>query len=904
MRPLTATTELAAPTGASATPVHYDEANVTWTDNSSDEDGFDLTYGIDGSGTTSTVDVPPNGAGRATGYALIGLKEGTTYDVSITAIKGSIQSTAAQASFTTLTPEQDGATDDGEVTPSVSSGDVSNFGDEPAGTYMVEWVSGVVDFHNIATQGEPGIPGHIWGTNAGGQYQYDVQDGDNTIGLGGPGSSGDESTAEAAVAASPPSVTFTHTGSGPIGVFLFDTDYGDNGGDGATWKLVLLPPTTQTPTVSISTTADPGLLTQPMGDSIDNAFTISRSDPDDDYSSDLSVSLNPWLGTAILGTDYSLEYQPTGYVFPAGTPTEDQTAANIPTPPDPAALSGDSVDIPADYSGVTVMVQLLDSRQSNFTASIFGLLKASSAYTLGDSVAGPAAETQDGLDLEIDSNNDGVINSADAAIKDSPTLPGKYVNIDNTDLDNNEVPDFADGYTYTATDGTQDTATGETFVPLQLSIPASTNFNTAEIEFAYSDSDPLGVTVTKNNPTTAQAHPVPYTYTPAPASDGSPGYLRIWTKDGTVLRDGHSVASGGMYVPANVDVTPAQLGLSANNLSVTLYVEAVQADTANYWAHAPIEAKLANDGSNFASTDTVNTTVVYSEAGWKQLVYQKSGFNPYIWQPNLGYTFNHDDLAAIYTFYGTLYSQSVAAAGGNINAAKFEWPGLAKVAGANVMYGLQISTVSSAVAQLVQGLQTSNNPTFKGAFGGALQSLLTWTFTTNTVQEMMAVNAQTMKVSFGIFDDLAWNFEAYELGGIKEIQRQAALGTITSKAGVPGLDMLQAWQAIDMGTANGIWGGNLAIIQREQRIVAQPLLAPLNGMAIDSIPASAIITLFAGHFAPFPGCLDMADWENTFQVSGLFTNVDVRMQYIQYAWSLWQQLSPSTRSADVGVALP
>jgi hypothetical protein len=361
-----------------------------------------------------------------------------------------------------------------------------------------------------------------------------------------------------------------------------------------------------------------------------------------------------------------------------------------------------------------------------------------------------------------------------------------------------------------------------------------------------------------------------------------------------------------MYVPANVDVTPAQLGLSENNLSVTLYVEAVQADTANYWAHAPIEAKLANDGSNFASTDTVNTTVVYSEAGWKQLVYQKSGFNPYIWNPGNGYAFNHDDLSAIYSFYDQLYNQSVTDAGGNPNAAKFQWPGIAKVAGAQIMSGLAFSTNAATYLSLLQGLinQHQNLTLLPNPLSAAL--LITQLTNAGPLapQQILAVQKQTMRGSFGIFDDLTWNFEAYEIGGIREIQRQAALGTITSRAGKSGFDMLQAWQSIDSGVPNNIWAGNLEIIAREQNVVLQPLLAPFNGLSVFGVPASVITTWAGGFNAPFPGAQSMLAWENSSNVSGLFTTSYVRLAYIQYLWSVWQQLPGNTRFADVGVALP
>jgi hypothetical protein len=388
-----ATTELAAPTDASATPVHDDEANVTWNDNSSDEDGFDLTYVNESTNVSSTVSVPPNGAGGATGFALTGLTPGTDYDVNVTAFKGSATSTPASTTFDTpLAPNGpvytwsngQGPLYDGNNTTTLT---ITNLPPDQQATIVLD----------------PTFDGTWDGTRtdtAPGDTQPDAPIGPDDWSASGPGVdlSGAYSVFSASATTLPPQRTFSfNTGDGTA-TYVFTSNTVTSQGwqpiNDEWWYISATVSIPQTlPTVSISTTADPGLLTQPTGDSIDNAFTISRSDPDDDYSSDLSVSLNPWLGTAILGTDYSLEYQPTGYVFPAGTPTEDQTAANIPTPPDPTALSGGSVDIPADYSGVTVMGQILASTAINPTVTIFGLIQAAPAYEIGTAIAGAATAT-------------------------------------------------------------------------------------------------------------------------------------------------------------------------------------------------------------------------------------------------------------------------------------------------------------------------------------------------------------------------------------------------------------------------------------------------------------------------------------------------------------------------------
>ena len=253
-------------------------------------------------------------------------------------------------------PTVSGGTGVGSVTPSIY-GPLASFGDEPAGLYEVEWTGGDLDFVST-TPAAYGI-----GPSEGHQYVVQYSSGGGTLeqDMGGPGTFPTESQSEAALQGAPPNTIIETTG-GSIGVYLNDSPYEDNSGSGATFELIRLPQSAALPIVSIATTPDPGTLTQPSGLSIDNDFTVSRSSPSGDYSQPLTVSLNPWLGTAIEGQDYT-----------------------VPSP--------SSVTIPAGQTSLTIPIQLLASEGFGATGKIWGLLAASSTYEIATSQAGPATAT-------------------------------------------------------------------------------------------------------------------------------------------------------------------------------------------------------------------------------------------------------------------------------------------------------------------------------------------------------------------------------------------------------------------------------------------------------------------------------------------------------------------------------
>jgi hypothetical protein len=212
-----------------------------------------------------------------------------------------------------------------------------------------------------------------------------------------------------------------------------------------------------------------------------------------------------------------------------------------------------------------------------------------------------------GVDLDVDSNNDGVIsnpnpNAEDQSedIKDKPEFPGKYVGVNDGDVDNDGVPNWADGFQSKDVDNSGDKA-GGSFTEMILSVPEPVDLAMAKLRFTYSASDPFQV-----GRAGAGTPADPFVYTPAP------GYLRVWTKDGNVSRNAKSIAEpGGNFVASNTTYTAAQLGLAPATRTVTLYIEGIR--PSDSVADQQIKVELDPDGDGPASwvhEDAVRVTII------------------------------------------------------------------------------------------------------------------------------------------------------------------------------------------------------------------------------------------------------------------------------------------------------
>lgn len=101
-----------------------------------------------------------------------------------------------------------------------------------------------------------------------------------------------------------------------------------------------------------------------------------------------------------------------------------------------------------------------------------------------------------------------------------------------------------------------------------------------------------------------------------------------------------------------------------------------------------------------------------------------------------------------------------------------------------------------------------------------------------------------------IFEDLAWQHEAYAAGGIDEIERLVSQGELDREA-------LDAWQAIDDGDVEK---GNHLLLDREQRKVIQEDYQTMRDHTLDEsvpvigdrIPVGELYTRAFGWLADSP----------------------------------------------------
>ncbi len=142
-----------------------------------------------------------------------------------------------------------------------------------------------------------------------------------------------------------------------------------------------------------------------------------------------------------------------------------------------------------------------------------------------------------GVDMNIDSDNNGAACQFDSPIEDDATKPGKYMMVNNDDGDNDGVPDYADGYSFESDSKYATVPTTSTFEALTVEIPESLDPSTVRLRFVYDASDPDGVESSSGTP---------------PLGLPAEGHIRVWRKNEQELRNKAQVGNGaGDFVAPN-----------------------------------------------------------------------------------------------------------------------------------------------------------------------------------------------------------------------------------------------------------------------------------------------------------------------------------------------------------------
>ena len=567
-----------------------------------------------------------------------------------------------------------------------------------------------------------------------------------------------------------------------------------------------------------------------------------------------------------------------------------------------------------------------DKTQTRFYANLY--LNWDYSETDFESVADPGWDYDDlhwvvsitkkqSVDLAIDSNNDGSIDTtpggADDSIEDDPNKPGNYIDIDNYDTDNDSIPGFADGFSIAGKSPNHNTDAGNHFTPMQVTVPDDADLQFGELIFTYGMSDTIGVVVPATEATN-RAETYDYKVSPN-ETDG----LRLWTKDGNVQRNAAiftsvNDANSGDFIWSGDRIALESLGFTGTKHTITLYVEAVDRSSASYFTQQPISVTYYDRPRAKGTSDTVNTTAVYNPDGWRVVERADADFKTQDWDTSKRYGLNADDLRAIYNYYRTVYNRSENPNPKQAGTGRMEWAGLAAVAGQSVLYTdshlddpvqwdafWSLPTVPFIAKSLVrsQGLiNIINSWSALTPMSGIISAV-------NTNTNIASVLSDFLKISFRIFDDVGWQLEAYQTAGLDEMKRIGKLNLPVfpgpqAKAGGALVDLVDAWTRMDNPQTN--LSGNVLLITQEQHVVAQRVFDQLAGppgnprWMINPTPGfpagltvSDALTLGSILKEPYDGAETMLEWmTRTNRPNARLTNSTDRFDYFaNYLWPTW-----------------
>jgi len=167
------------------------------------------------------------------------------------------------------------------------------------------------------------------------------------------------------------------------------------------------------------------------------------------------------------------------------------------------------------------------------------------------------------VDLDVDSDNNNGLNMPDRSDledqyedrADDPDHPGKFVQVNDGDKDNDGIPDFADGFGAFGPDSYE--TAGEEFTPLVLELPACIDPTKAKIRITYDGSGCV-------------------------ASTPEAGKLRIWNCYGSTPRNPNSLDydyNGGNFIVSGAAYAATRLRFQEYPVQ-TVYIEGIRPSTA------------------------------------------------------------------------------------------------------------------------------------------------------------------------------------------------------------------------------------------------------------------------------------------------------------------------------------
>jgi hypothetical protein len=196
-------------------------------------------------------------------------------------------------------------------------------------------------------------------------------------------------------------------------------------------------------------------------------------------------------------------------------------------------------------------------------------------------------------------------------------------------------------------------------------------------------------------------------------------------------------------------------------------------------------------------------------ADWRRIAYRRAGIDQGGWDPALGLLANDHNVQAVYGYYGGLWLENP----------EFQWAGMANLAGPLFYAGWQDLYVFRSVvddgdrAQYLRDL--TGIPFIPGVDLPGLDDLASG--------EVKWFEVTFLEMQKEIFDDLAWQHEAYAMGGIVLMRDLYLRGEIED------LQNLEAWENIATGNPDQIALGNKLLLRREQEQIIQDQYDEIRG---------------------------------------------------------------------------
>lgn len=217
---------------------------------------------------------------------------------------------------------------------------------------------------------------------------------------------------------------------------------------------------------------------------------------------------------------------------------------------------------------------------------------------------------EDLVDLDVDSNNNGSVetkNPEEDEIENPGTPeeidenPGKVFSINDSDIDNDGIIDFCDGFDANneiSADDELSTIETTVFIPMELSagnLPEGVKLADVKYSFSYTASDPAAATVKEIKD---GDDVIGY-------SCSAPPGFRIW-KDNKTARNKASAVNNGDFIPSGTELTAEQAGMSGGKH--TYYVEATPGALSDLVSKY-IQVTVSAEGQE-AQSDTVRVNPI------------------------------------------------------------------------------------------------------------------------------------------------------------------------------------------------------------------------------------------------------------------------------------------------------